>query len=109
MSVTLSPSAAAAPAASWQSFRILLDNQRAACVHQRELALAETATSMPDPVAMSRAGSLLRTIEEIDAALQRITDGRYGICTHCGGDIPLERLEFRPHASTCVACPQPGR
>jgi DnaK suppressor protein len=109
MSVTLSTSTAAAPATNWEPFRVLLDSQRADCVRQRELALAEAATSMPDPVAMSRAGSLLRTIEEIDAALQRITDGCYGVCTNCRSDIPLERLEFRPHASTCVACPQPGR
>jgi DnaK suppressor protein len=109
MSVTLSTSTTAAPATRWEPFRVLLDSQRADCVRQRELALAEAATSMPDPVAMSRAGSLLQTIEKIDAALQRITDGAYGVCAHCRSDIPLERLEFRPYASTCVACPQPGR
>ena len=47
--------------------------------------------------------------EEIDAALQRIADGGYGLCTHCGADIPLERLEFRPWAATCVGCPRSAR
>lgn len=111
MSTSLTPqtTTAAAPATQWEQFRVLLDAQRADCVRQHQLALAETATSLPDPVAMSRAASLLRTIAEVDAALQRITDGTYGVCTSCRGDIPVERLEFRPHAATCVACQQPAR
>ena len=70
------------------------------------LALAETATSLPDPVAVSRAAALLRRMEEIDAALDRIDAGTYGTCVHCGTAIPPERLEFRPHAAGCVSCQQ---
>jgi DnaK suppressor protein len=103
---TLLPSATTAPAQAtdWAPFRALLETQRADCVRQRELALAETATSMPDPVAVNRAASLLRTIEEIDAALGRIAAGTYGRCVHCGEAIPVERLEFRPFAAGCVSC-----
>ena len=93
----------AAPA-TWDRIRTMLDTQRADCVEQREQALAECAQSVPDPVAQSRAASLLRTIEEIDAALGRIDRGTYGVCTSCGAAIPEERLELRPFASTCVAC-----
>jgi len=100
-------SAAASPSLSWDSFRTLLQDQRADCVRQRELALAESVSSMPDAVVVSRAASLLRTIEEIDAALDRIAVGTYGACVTCGRPIPPERLEFRPRAATCVACPQP--
>ena len=88
----------------WDAFRILLDEQRADCVRRRELALTEAATSMPDPVAVSRAARLLQTIDEIDTALDRIADGSYGRCSSCGIAIPLERLEFRPYAAGCVAC-----
>jgi DnaK suppressor protein len=59
---------------------------------------------VPDPVAVSRAAGLLRTVEEIDAALERIAAGTYGVCVHCGVAIPAERLEFRPHAAACVTC-----
>ena len=59
----------------WEAFRVLLEEQRADCVRQRELALAEAATSMPDPVAMRRGASMLLTIAEIDAALDRIAGG----------------------------------
>jgi len=93
-----------AQATDWAPFRVLLQTQRADCVRQRELALAEAATAMPDPVAVRRAASMLLTIDEIDAALNRIADGTYGRCTHCAVDIPIERLEFRPFAAVCVAC-----
>lgn len=89
---------------TWDRIRTMLETQRADCVEQREQALAECAQSVPDPVAQSRSASLLRTIEEIDAALGRIDRGTYGVCTSCGAAIPEERLELRPFASTCVAC-----
>ncbi|MGY1633924.1 TraR/DksA family transcriptional regulator [Geodermatophilus sp. SYSU D01186] len=85
-------------------FTELLRAQRADVVRQHELALAETVTSVPDPVAVTRAAGLVLTIEEIDAALARIDAGTYGRCVHCGGGIPTERLEFRPSAAACVSC-----
>jgi DnaK suppressor protein len=43
-------------------------------------------------------------LAEIDAALKRIDDGTYGICTNRGEQIPLERLEARPWATLCIDC-----
>ena len=62
----------ATSAADRAPFRTLLEQQRADCLRQRELALAETADATPDPVAVSRATTLLRTIGEIDEALERL-------------------------------------
>ena len=87
----------------------LLRDLRADCVRERELALAESATSLPDAVALSRAGRLLATIEEIDLAVRRIDDGTYGACAHCGATIPAERLDFRPFATGCVGCEERSR
>ncbi|GAB3309502.1 hypothetical protein GCM10027451_19360 [Geodermatophilus aquaeductus] len=111
MSVTIpSPAATpAGPATTWDAFRALLEQQRADCVRQRELALAEAATSVPDPVAMRRAAALLLVVDEIDAALDRIAEGTYGVCVHCGVDIPAERLELRPFAAGCVTCQASAR
>lgn len=106
MTTATAPSAPTAPAPTFEPFRALLRTQRTDCVRQRELALAETATSVPDPVAVSRAAALLRTIEEIDAAQDRIDAGTYGTCVPCGTAIPTERLEFRPYAAGCVSCQQ---
>lgn len=41
---------------------------------------------------------------EIDAALRRIADGSYGICTGCGEMIGIARLQAQPTAQTCLAC-----
>lgn len=38
----------------------------------------------------------------IDDALRRIEAGTYGICTACGEEIPLARLEAVPWASLCL-------
>jgi RNA polymerase-binding protein DksA len=45
-----------------------------------------------------------RMLDAIDAALKRIDEGTYGICTNCGEPIPAERLEAVPWATTCIDC-----
>ncbi len=45
-----------------------------------------------------------RELAELDAALGRLADGTYGVCTSCGGMIPRERLRLRPAATLCVPC-----
>lgn len=42
--------------------------------------------------------------EKIDAALQRIKAGVYGICRECGREISKERLEARPVSELCIDC-----
>jgi DnaK suppressor protein len=46
----------------------------------------------------------LEAIREIDGALQRITDRRYGRCLDCNSDIGYERLAAFPTALRCVGC-----
>jgi len=92
---------------SWEPFRLLLEAQREDCLRQRDRALTETAVSHPDPVAVTRAAGLASRVQEIDAALERIAAGTYGRCFSCGNEIPAVRLEFRPYAGSCVACPTP--
>lgn len=55
---------------------------------------------------LSIAEGLIEIKNEIDEALDRITDGTYGACVSCGTPIPPERLEARPYARECVACKQ---
>jgi DnaK suppressor protein len=43
-------------------------------------------------------------LSDIDAALQRIDDGTYGVCANCGKQIAPERLEARPWATLCIDC-----
>ena len=46
--------------------------------------------------------NLEKQLAEIDAALQRIAKGTYGICEKTGKKIPIERLEANPSARTIV-------
>lgn len=41
---------------------------------------------------------------EIDAAVARLEEGRYGICMVCERPIARARLEARPVARTCIDC-----
>jgi RNA polymerase-binding transcription factor DksA len=43
-------------------------------------------------------------LEEIDAALERVVEGTYGLCERCGRPLSAARLEARPTARTCVVC-----
>jgi DnaK suppressor protein len=43
-------------------------------------------------------------IEEIDAALQRIAEGRYGTCSVCGRAIAAKRLHALPATPFCLEC-----
>ena len=43
-------------------------------------------------------------LAEVDAALERVAAGTYGVCERCGEPIAPARLEARPTARTCVAC-----
>lgn len=56
---------------------------------------------------LSQASALLEQsrvgLEQIEAALQRISDGTYGICAVCGVGIPDGRLEARPWTPYCVS------
>ena len=54
------------------------------------------------------AAALLQAAREriaaIDAALDRVRAGRYGVCTRCGQPIGEDRLAARPAALTCIRC-----
>lgn len=43
-------------------------------------------------------------LDDIEAAIQRIDDGSYGLCVDCGKAIPRKRLEVLPFARRCLAC-----
>ena len=41
---------------------------------------------------------------QIEHAMQRMTEGRYGFCEDCHRPIPTERLTARPEATRCIEC-----
>jgi len=49
-------------------------------------------------------GNAQDLLAQVDAAIERIKEGRYGICARCGQQIAPERLEALPYAIYCITC-----
>jgi len=43
-------------------------------------------------------------IQKINSALEKIKNGKYGICEKCGKEINEDRLEAMPEANFCIKC-----
>ena len=43
-------------------------------------------------------------LQKIDVALQKISEGTFGICVGCEEDIGKQRLMARPVADLCIDC-----
>ncbi|WP_345977798.1 RNA polymerase-binding protein DksA [Sulfurimonas sp. HSL3-7] len=41
---------------------------------------------------------------EIEVALGKIKDKKYGICEMCEENISIQRLKVKPHAKYCIDC-----
>ncbi|MDH5426602.1 MAG: TraR/DksA family transcriptional regulator [Nitrospirota bacterium] len=48
-------------------------------------------------------------LQRIDASLQRLKKGIFGLCLRCGEDIHRKRLEFDPTAPLCIDCARHGK
>ncbi len=56
--------------------------------------------SLPEPVSeLTR-----RELAEVEDALRRIEEGRYGRCEACGGPMGLQRIRAIPEARFCLSC-----
>lgn len=93
----------------------LLDEREQLTGHQEDLAIGEPneeledfgATNHPADAAtevflrernITLNNNAEEIVAEIDAALERMDKGTYGICERTGDQIPIERLEALPYA-----------
>ncbi len=53
---------------------------------------------------LSLLGNEKDSLDQIEAAIERIDNGSYGRCEECGGKISKARLEAIPYTSFCVKC-----
>ena len=47
-------------------------------------------------------GQSIRTLREVEAALQRLEQGHYGRCVECEEAIPFARLQAYPSTQRCL-------
>ena len=53
---------------------------------------------------LALAQTIREQINEVDAALNKIAIGTYGICEHCGKKIEEKVLEISPESRLCQQC-----
>lgn len=61
--------------------------------------------------AMAKESQQRRTIQlqRIEASLQRIEKGIFGLCLRCEEEIHVKRLEFDPTSPLCIDCARQGK
>lgn len=103
--------------------RVILAEERAALLRRldhlmdtrvddsvgREISFNPDRSDLADEYAERERDLALSAIEQdrlaqIEAALDRLDDGSYGICLACGEPIAPGRLEILPYAMLCVSC-----
>lgn len=63
----------------------------------------ESVADLLADVNISVVGRLIQELREVEAALERINMGSYGLCEDCGTTIAFDRLQAYPTARRCVA------
>lgn len=82
-----------------------LDKIKEDVVQPHSSDFAEQAQERENDEVLDQIGNETRAaIRQINAALQRISDGTYGDCETCGEEIALGRLEVIPETTRCVNC-----
>lgn len=66
---------------------------------------ADDATIVFDQTVTASTLNATRTrLREVEDAIARYANGMYGICTECGTEIDIARLEAIPYTTLCLRC-----
>jgi len=72
---------------------------------EREIELEEHAQEEQSARFLQRLDDrTLSAVKEIDAALERVLNGTYGVCENCRGQITAARLQAMPATRFCRSC-----
>jgi DnaK suppressor protein len=65
----------------------------------------EMAKELEDSEVVDALGNEAREeIAKISAALIRLDNGRYGVCSECAEPIEVDRMKVYPYADECIEC-----
>jgi len=100
-----------------KQLQVLLQNIRAEIVGEVEKTSgkeneAEYMADISDDAARSYDRKLQGDLEkqewnklkQVEAALEKVTQDKYGTCEQCEAEIPEARLEIMPYAEFCTQC-----
>lgn len=89
-------------------------------LQQQQKNLAPTRAVLTEAAKSSAAGSkealvrqlfaedqvqqIFLQLDQVRDAQARITDGTYGVCKHCSGEISDSRLQLLPETPICLGC-----
>ena len=62
------------------------------------------ASSYTKEFLFSQSNNERQLLQMVETALQRIREGSFGECVHCGNEINAKRLEAVPWTRYCIAC-----
>lgn len=81
---------------------ILMDEQKtlAADIQKVETNLQQDL----EENVFSRLSLMNQRLTQVQAALKRFDEGKYGLCAKCNTHINPERLKAIPYAALCVSC-----
>jgi DnaK suppressor protein len=90
----------------------LLEKSMTSAVAQGREAATDDTRDVADQAVQSYQKELLfrqsssghEQLSLVRLALERLQDGTYGECIHCGNTIGAKRLEAVPWASSCIEC-----
>jgi DnaK suppressor protein len=100
-------------------FRRLLETRRREILSEAERAVGSMNSKPEEPFADPADRATLESdrnfqlrlrdrerklLAKIDEACDRISEGSYGRCEECAGEIGIERLKARPVTTFCIAC-----
>lgn len=60
--------------------------------------------SAQDEISSQLAEVESRELASIENALERMREGKYGVCEGCSCSIPMARLNALPYATLCINC-----
>ena len=60
--------------------------------------------SAQDEISSQLAEVESRELAQIEGALERMRQGRYGVCDGCDKPIPMARLQAVPYVVACIEC-----
>ncbi len=63
-----------------------------------------SSNSYNQEVLMNLSETQRSRVRDIDAALERMDEGVYGLCIRCEEEIAARRMEVRPFSRYCVDC-----